>query len=105
MLKMGNTLNPRGHEIDTNQMTFAPRIILYTNKLFVPIEHVILAFSKVNVLIDVVDESEMHKTLFISYGGPDKESVAIIKQQDQIPKGCKHQLDPLTAFPEKNCIE
>ena len=74
-VRMGNAINPTGPAIDTLQMTFAPRIILYTNKLCVPIEEVIKAFSSKNILIDVVDESKMHKTLFISYGGPDENVV------------------------------
>jgi hypothetical protein len=74
-IKMGNAINPTGPAIDTLQMTFAPRIILYTNKLCVPIEEVIKAFSSKDILIDVVDESKMHKTLFISYGGPDEDVV------------------------------
>lgn len=77
-VKMGHATKPSGHEIDTNQMSFAPRIILYTNRLAVPIELVINEFSKVNALIDVVDESEMHRTLFICYGGPDEASAAVI---------------------------
>ena len=55
-VKMGNAINPTGQEIDTLQMTFAPRIILYTNKLCVPIEEVTKAFSSKGILIDVVDE-------------------------------------------------
>lgn len=74
-VKMGNAINPTGQEIDTLQMAFAPRIILYTNKLCVPIEEVTKAFSSKDILIDVVDESKMHKTLFISYGGPDEDVV------------------------------
>jgi hypothetical protein len=97
-VKMGNTINPRGHEIDTNQMAYAPRIVLYTNKLFVPIEQVINAFSEVNALIDVVEESEMHKTLFISYGGPDEESVSIINGKLK-SKGVQTWFFPIDALP------
>ena len=32
-IRMDNAINPTGPAIDTLQMTFAPRIILYTNKL------------------------------------------------------------------------
>lgn len=77
-VKMSNPLKPRGHEIDTNQMTYAPRVILYTNKLCVPIQQVLEVFGDANTLIDVVDESEMHKTLFISYGGPDEGVVSSV---------------------------
>lgn len=72
-VRMGNAVNPTGPEIDTLQMTFAPRVVLYTNKLCVPIQEVIEAFRSKNILIDVIDESKMHKPLFISYGGPDED--------------------------------
>lgn len=97
-LKMGNALKPSGHEIDTNQMTYAPRVILYTNKSCVAIRQVIDIFSGVNVLIDVVDESEMHKTLFISYGGPDEEIVSNINNRIKA-KGVKTWFFPDDALP------
>ncbi len=97
-VKMGNSLKPSGHEIDTNQMTYAPRVILYTNKSCVAIEHVIDIFSSANALIDVVDESEMHKTLFISYGGPDEEIVSKINKRIKA-KGVKTWFFPDDALP------
>lgn len=97
-VKMGNSLKPSGHEIDTNQMTYAPRILLYTNKICVAIQQVIDIFSSVNALIDVVDESEMHKTLFISYGGPDEDIVSIINNRIKA-KGVKTWFFPDDALP------
>lgn len=97
-VKMGNSLKPSGHEIDTNQMTYAPRVILYTNKSCVAIQHVIDIFSSANALIDVVDESEMHKTLFISYGGPDEEIVSNINNRIKA-KGVKTWFFPDDALP------
>ena len=97
-LKMGNSINRRGHDIDTNQMTFAPRLILYTNKLCVPIQYIIDAFNSVNVLVDVVDESEMHKSLFISYGGPDENIVTEINRLIK-SKGVKTWFFPEDALP------
>jgi hypothetical protein len=76
-VKLGNANNPMIQEIDTLQMALAPRIILYTNKLCVPIDEVYNAFNSKSILIDIIDESKMHKTLFISYGGPDEN---IVKQ-------------------------
>lgn len=96
-VEIGNT-QPKGHKINTSQMTIAPRLILYTNKLCVPIEVVMEVFSKVNTLIDVVDESEIHKTLFISYGGTDEKDVSEI---DTIirSKGVKTWFFPNDALP------
>ena len=72
---------PSGSTIDTLQMTFAPRVILYTNKLCAPIDEIVTAFGSKGILIDVVDESEMHKTLFISYGSPDEKIVEQINKK------------------------
>ena len=95
---MGNAVNPTGPEIDTLQMTFAPRVILYTNKLCAPIEEVIKAFSSENILIDVVDENKMHKTLFISYGGPDEDVVKQINTKIK-SKGVTTWFFPDDALP------
>lgn len=73
-VKMGN-VNPTGHWIDTVQMVFAPIVIIYTNKSFVSMQEVIEIFGAEKILVDVVDESKIHKTLFISYGGPDEDIV------------------------------
>ncbi|WP_239291332.1 toll/interleukin-1 receptor domain-containing protein [Candidatus Nitrotoga sp. 1052] len=97
-MKMGNSINQRGHDIDTTQMTFAPRVILYTNKLHIPIEQLLQEFSSIDTLIDVVNESEMHKTLFISYGGPDELAVKEINKQLK-SKGIKTWFFPEDAPP------
>jgi hypothetical protein len=97
-VKMGNSKNLRGHDIDTNQMTFAPRVILYTNKLCTPIQEVLEIFSSVDVLIDVIDESEMHNSLFISYGGPDEEISSKINTKIK-SKGVQTWFFPDNALP------
>ena len=74
-MEMGST-KPSGHTINSSQMTNAPRVILYTNKLCAPIQDVIDIFSHYGELIDVVDESRINKTLFICYGGTDEDKVA-----------------------------
>jgi len=96
--EMSNALKPKGHKINTKQMTYAPRIILYTNKLCVPVQDVIQAFTDVNLLIDVEDESKMHKTLFISYGGGDEEQAAKINKTIK-SKGVKTWFFPDDALP------
>lgn len=99
-VKMGNVVKPSGHEIDTDQMTYAPRIILYTNKTCTSIQQIISIFSSVNVIVEVVDESEMHKTLFISYGDPDKMIVSNINKRIKA-KGIKTWFFPDDALPGK----
>ena len=73
-------------------------VILYTNKLHAPIQDVLQIFNSMNTLIDVVDESEMHKTLFISYGDPDEEIVSHINKKIK-SKGVKTWFFPDDALP------
>ena len=80
-IEMSNSLQPKGHAINSTQMACAPRIILYTNKLCAPIQDVIDVFGKHGALIDVVDENVIHKTLFISYGGEDENVVTQLNKK------------------------
>jgi hypothetical protein len=93
-----NAINLKSHDIDTNQMIFAPRVILYTNKLCAPIEYVLQIFNSMNTIIDIVDESEIHKTLFISYGGSDEEIAAHINRKIK-SQGVKTWFFPDDAVP------
>lgn len=77
---LGNSNLPEGSDINSDQMLFAPKIIIYTNKLCVPYVEALQAFKIYNHLIEIIDESEMHNTLFISYGGPDEEYVSHINK-------------------------
>jgi len=97
-IKVGNMLNPTSHEIDTNQMTYAPRTILYTNKLAVPVDLVFELFSQGNSLIEIVDESKIHKTVFISFGGPDESAAQKINNALK-SKGVKTWFFPDDANP------
>jgi hypothetical protein len=54
-------------------MQFSPLIILYTNALMMPHDEVIELFSKAGHLVSIINEVDMHKTVFISYGGLDEE--------------------------------
>lgn len=95
---MGNAIEPTGHDIATNQMTFAPRLILYTNKLTIPFNEIVATFDQVNILVEVVQESKMFQTLFISYGGPDEEKTSKINSYLK-SKGIKTWFFPDDALP------
>lgn len=75
-----NTLAPRAHPITNQQMMFAPRILLYTNRALIPKAQILDAFATANIMLEIVDESELYNTLFISYGGPDENAVSTINQ-------------------------
>lgn len=97
-VKADNFLDPTSHAIDTNQMSYAPRIILYTNKIVAPAEDAFEIFDQVNSLIEIVDENKMHKTVFISYGGPDE--IAAVKINNALKsKGVKTWFFPDDADP------
>jgi len=70
IIQMGN---PSGNSIDSKQLTTLPKVILYTNKLCISVDEVAKTFDKYKTRIEIMDESKMFKTLFISYGGPDQE--------------------------------
>ena len=59
--------------IYNRDMLFSPTVTLYTNALIVSVDHVITAFSSKNYMVYVVNEADMYKTVFISYGGPDEQ--------------------------------
>lgn len=96
-MEMGSS-KPSGHTINSSQMTNAPRVILYTNKLCAPIQDVIDIFSHHGELIDVVDESIINKTLFICYGGTDEESAGKLNKLIKA-KGIKTWFFPDDAPP------
>lgn len=96
-VEFGNA-NPKGHSIDTTQMTFAPRLILYTNDLKGSYQSVMDIFESAGQLVDIVDECELFSTLFISYGGPDEEAARRINQFLR-GKGIKTWFFPDNALP------
>lgn len=88
----------KGHSIDSSQMFFGPKLILYTNKLHGFYEAVIHEFSTVNLLVEIVSECEMFNSLFISYGGSD-EAAAVIINAYLKQKGIKTWFFPDDALP------
>lgn len=86
------------HNISSLQMTFSARIILYTNKAYTPINQILQAFSHEKLLINIIDESEMHKSLFISYGGPDEELARKINENLK-SRGVETWFFPADALP------
>ena len=97
-IKVDNVLDPTSHAIDSNQMIYAPRTILYTNKMIVPTDVVFEMFGQENSLIEIVDENKMHKTVFISYGGPDEGTAEKINSALK-SKGVKTWFFPDDADP------
>ncbi len=73
-----NATEPKGHPINTTQMPFAPKIIFYTDQLILPYADIINHFSKFNMMVEIVCEADMSRSLFISYGGPDKKAASKI---------------------------
>lgn len=78
MVSFDNLIQPKGHKINSTQMSLASKIILYTNKLHISYEAVIHNFSMANLLVEIISEGEMYNSLFISYGGPDEYVAAKI---------------------------
>lgn len=68
------------HSISSNDMVYSPKLIIYTNKLHISLEKIDAAFSMFNIKVEIMDESQLHGSLFISYGGPDEDAAKIINQ-------------------------
>jgi hypothetical protein len=91
-------LKKTGHPINNSQMVFSTKIILYTNAVHVPYENVMAAFGSANLLVEIVNESEMYRTLFISYGGTDEGAASEINSYLKV-KGVKTWFFPDDALP------
>jgi hypothetical protein len=56
----------------TREMPFSKKVVLYTDRVFGAPKEIVNAFAKQKLDIRLINEEEMHKSLFISYGGPDE---------------------------------
>ena len=70
---ISNVIQKRGSSINNTQMAFATKSIIYTNKMLISHDEIINMFEAMGQLIEIVNESEMYKSLFISYGGADEK--------------------------------
>ena len=59
-------------------MPLAGRIVIYTNEFRGDRNLWIQSFRGAGHVIDIIDEGDLFKTLFISYGGPDAADVRLI---------------------------
>ncbi|MCX6231161.1 MAG: toll/interleukin-1 receptor domain-containing protein [Bacteroidetes bacterium] len=66
---------PKSNQVPSDKMTMSPKIFIYTNKLYGPIEDILSIFKlyQPDIFIEIIDESMILKTLFISFGEPDKD--------------------------------
>jgi len=77
-----------GDEVPSDKMPHSPKLYLYTNKLHGSIHSIKAAFNhyQPDTYLEIIDESKLYKTLFISYGGPD-ENIAIKINKELKAKG------------------
>lgn len=97
-IKMDNIYEPQVNSIDINQMTFAPTLYVYTNKLLVTEREVKQSLGNFQLLINIEVEEKMYQSVFISYGGPDEKIVTKINQ-DLKSHGIKTWFFPDDAKP------
>lgn len=74
----GNAMAPRGHAINTMQMTFAPKVILYTDTVHVPYQSIFNVFEHARILVEIISEGELFNSLFVSFGGTDIHAATTI---------------------------
>lgn len=92
------SLDPKGHTIDSTQMAWAPRLIIYAGEVGVPYRMAMDVFAAAGVLVEIFDETEMLSTLFISYGGADEEAASKINTYLK-ERGVKTWFFPVDALP------
>lgn len=74
----GNKLT--GHIINDSEMVNSPRLIIYTDNLAQPRDQMLAMFAGSGQKVDILVESEMYYSVFVSYGAPDeKHAKAIVK--------------------------
>jgi hypothetical protein len=88
----------RPNPIDTTQMEFAPKVTIYTNAVHVAYSDVIAEFRKADLMIELVNESELYQSLFVSYGGTDAKEAGEINAYLR-GKGIKTWFFPEDALP------
>lgn len=76
-----NAINATGTPVNTSISAYSPRLEIYTNKLCAPIVQIISEFGVAGHQIEIVDESAMYKSVFISYGGPDSAVVSDLNNE------------------------
>jgi TIR domain len=84
--------------ISTKQMVFTPRVVIYTNRMTGDYSRWHAAFSQASLVVEIVDESELYKTVFISYGGTDAAQASEINAALRA-RGVKTWFFPLDALP------
>jgi len=75
-----NAVRPTGQPVSTDQMVDSPKTIVYTDILHCRYEDAVAALSKSGKLIELINEAEMHSSVFISYGGPDERIATAINE-------------------------
>jgi hypothetical protein len=76
IMDISNSINPTRSSINTAKLPLSPKVRLYTDSLKIPAKQIINEFEYFGLQVEVIDESDMYKSTFISYGGPDEESVS-----------------------------
>ncbi|GIC75611.1 toll/interleukin-1 receptor domain-containing protein [Moritella sp. F3] len=75
-MNISNNINPTRSSINTAKLPLSPKVRLYTDTLKVSAEQIINEFEHFGLQVEVIEESNMYKSIFISYGGPDEEAVS-----------------------------
>jgi hypothetical protein len=77
-LKIDNAVRQTGHAVESTGMLVAPKVLLYCGDVQCPYPAVLKIFSRRGQSIEIVNEAEMHRSVFISYGQPDEAFAARI---------------------------
>ncbi len=60
------------------EMVFSPKVILYTNAATLPHREIVASLARSGLVVEIVDESQMFNTVFISFGGTDEVAATAV---------------------------
>lgn len=63
--------NGKGHMLDHHEFVDSPKLLIYSDNLLMGREAILGLFARCGCNVDIVAESELYRSAFISYGGPD----------------------------------
>jgi len=87
-----------GHDLDTDKLISTPKIIIYTDNLYLPYTDILAIFRQHGLLVEIVHEKALFHSLFISYGDPDEIYVSFINNH-LVGEGIQTWFFPTDSLP------
>ena len=93
-----NVVKRTASAINSTQMVDSPKLVVYTDTLYMPNDQALQIFASVGRLAEIIHEGDMHDSVFISYGAPNAETARAINASLK-SQGVKTWFFPEDALP------